>query len=94
MEQVGWMYVLDIDGKTEDEVLKNMKPNTRNTIRKTLKNGIEIIELEKKDLPMFHKIMIGRSSRSEGSPYRAGTAPPYTGDRRPPAVGPGDQSKA
>ena len=38
MEQVGWMYVLDIDGKTEDEVLKNMKPNTRNTIRKTLKN--------------------------------------------------------
>ena len=63
MEQVGWMYVLDIDGKTEDEVLKNMKPNTRNTIRKTLKNGIEIIELEKKDLPMFHKIMIETGKR-------------------------------
>ena len=63
MEQVGWMYVLDIDGKTEDEVLKNMKPNTRNTIRKTLKNGIEIVELEKKDLPMFHKIMIETGER-------------------------------
>ena len=63
MEQVGWMYVLDIDGKTEDEVLKNMKPNTRNTIRKTLKNGIEIIELEKKDLPIFHKIMIETGKR-------------------------------
>ena len=48
-EQVSW--------KTEDEILKNMKPNTRNTIRKTLKNGIEIIELEKKDLKEFYKIM-------------------------------------
>ena len=56
-EQVSWMYVLDIKNKTEDEVLKNMKPNTRNTIRKTLKNGIEIIELEKKDLKEFYKIM-------------------------------------
>ncbi len=56
-EQVSWMYVLDIKDKTEDEILKNMKPNTRNTIRKTLKNGIEIIELEKKDLKEFYKIM-------------------------------------
>ncbi|MBR4618995.1 MAG: peptidoglycan bridge formation glycyltransferase FemA/FemB family protein [Bacilli bacterium] len=63
MEQVGWMYVLDIDKKTEDEVLKNMKPNTRNTIRKTLKNGIEIIELSKEDLPLFHKIMIETGER-------------------------------
>lgn len=63
MEQVGWMYVLDIDGKSEDDVLKNMKPNTRNTIRKTLKNGIEIVELEKKDLPIFHKIMIETGER-------------------------------
>lgn len=57
MEQVGWMYVLDTENKTEEEILKNMKPNTRNTIRKTLKNGIEIIEIEKKDLKEFHKIM-------------------------------------
>lgn len=63
MEQVGWMYVLDVDGKTEDEILKNMKPNTRNTIRKTLKNGIEIIELEKKDLKEFHKIMVETGKR-------------------------------
>ncbi|MBO5414444.1 MAG: peptidoglycan bridge formation glycyltransferase FemA/FemB family protein [Bacilli bacterium] len=63
MEQVGWMYVLDVDGKTEEEILKNMKPNTRNTIRKTLKNGIEIIELEKKDLKEFHKIMVETGKR-------------------------------
>lgn len=63
MEQVGWMYVLDTEGKTEDEILKDMKPNTRNTIRKTLKNGISIIELEKKDLKEFHKIMIETGKR-------------------------------
>ena len=63
MEQVGWMYVLDIEGKTEDEILKNMKPNTRNTIRKTMKNGISIIELEKKDLKEFHKIMVETGKR-------------------------------
>lgn len=63
MEQVGWMYVLDIFGKSEDEVLKNMKPNTRNTIRKTLKNGIEIVELNKEELPMFHKIMVETGKR-------------------------------
>ena len=56
-EQVSWMYVLDIKDKKEEDILKNMKPNTRNTIRKTLKNGIEIIELEKKDLKEFYKIM-------------------------------------
>lgn len=63
MEQVGWMYVLDIEGKTENDILQNMKPNTRNTIRKTLKNGIEIKELEKKDLKEFHKIMVETGKR-------------------------------
>ncbi len=57
MEQVGWMYVLDIEGKTEEEILKNMKPNTRNIIRKTLKNGIEVKELTKEELREFYKIM-------------------------------------
>lgn len=63
MKQVLWMYVLDVDGKSEDEILKNMKANTRNTIRKTLKNGIEIVELKKEELPLFHKIMIETGRR-------------------------------
>lgn len=63
MEQVGWMYALDLEGKTEDEILKNMKQNTRNIIRKTLKHGIEIKELEKKDLKEFYKIMVETGKR-------------------------------
>ena len=56
-EQVSFMYVLDLEGKSEEEILKNMKPNTRNTIRKTLKNGIEIKELTRDELTIFLKIM-------------------------------------
>ena len=37
MEQVGWMFSLPLEGKSKEEILKQMKPNTRNTIRKTEK---------------------------------------------------------
>lgn len=56
-EQVSFMYVLDLENKTEADILKNMKPNTRNTIRKTMKHGIEIEELTEKELPEFYRIM-------------------------------------
>lgn len=56
-EQVSWMYALDIEGKSEEEILRNMKPNTRNTIRKTLKHGIEIEELKFEQLDIFYQIM-------------------------------------
>ena len=62
-EQVSYMYVLDIEGKTEEQILKNMKANTRNTIRKTLKNGIEIKELKKDELNEFYKIMVETGKR-------------------------------
>lgn len=64
-EQVSWMYVLDIENKTEDEIMKNLRPNTRNTIRKTLKNGIEIEELALEDLPKFYQIMEETGKRKQ-----------------------------
>ena len=63
MKQVKWMYVLDVKDKTEEEVLNNMRANTRNTIRKTLKNGIEIKELKKDELKDFYHIMQETSQR-------------------------------
>ncbi len=57
LKQVDWMYVLDVFGKNEGELLNNMKANTRNTIRKTMKSGIEIVELKKDELSIFYKIM-------------------------------------
>ena len=56
-EQVSWMFSLDIENKNEEEILKEMKSNTRNTIKKAEKIGIKIKELSKEELPEFNKIM-------------------------------------
>ena len=65
MEQVGWMFSLDLEGKDEEQILKEMKPNTRNTIRKTEKFGITIKELEYEELPRFQSIMEETGKRKE-----------------------------
>ena len=62
-EQVSSMYVLDLDGKSETDVLKEMKANTRNIIRKTIKTGIEIVELKKDELEEFYEIMLETGKR-------------------------------
>lgn len=67
MEQVGWMFSLDLKGKSEEQILKEMKPNTRNTIRKASKFGIEIKELGYDDLQRFQDIMIETGERKNFS---------------------------
>ena len=62
-EQVGWMFSLDLDGKSEEQILKEMKPGTRNTIRKTEKIGIEIREISYDELDEFYNIMEETSKR-------------------------------
>lgn len=62
-EQVSSMYLLDLVGKSEDDILKEMKPNTRNYIRKTIKNGIEVVELKKNELQEFYDVMIETGKR-------------------------------
>ena len=56
-EQVSWMFSLDLEGKTEEDILKEMKPNTRNIIRKAEKNGIKIKELSFEELAKFNNII-------------------------------------
>lgn len=67
MEQVGWMFSLGLENKTEQEILKEMKPNTRNTIRKAEKIGIEIKELSYDELNKFEDIMIETGARKNFS---------------------------
>ena len=62
-EQVTWMFSLDLDGKTEEQILKEMKPNTRNQIKKTEKFGITVNEISYDELDRFHNIMIETSER-------------------------------
>ena len=63
MEQVGWMFSLDLEGKTEDQIMKEMKPNTRNTIRKAEKIGITVNEISYDELDRFQSIMEETSKR-------------------------------
>ena len=63
MEQVGWMFSLDLEGKSEEQILKEMKPNTRNTIRKAEKFGISVNEISYDELDRFQSIMEETSKR-------------------------------
>ena len=67
MEQVGWMFSLDLEGKSEEQILKEMKPNTRNTIRKASKFGIELKELKYDELQRFQDILIETGERKNFS---------------------------
>ena len=62
-EQVSSMYVLNLKDKSENDILKEMKSNTRNCIRKTIKNGIEVVELQKEELQEFYDVMIETGKR-------------------------------
>ena len=62
-EQVGWMFSLDLENKTEEQILKEMKPNTRNTIRKAEKIGIIVNEISYDELDKFQSIMEETSKR-------------------------------
>ena len=64
MEQVGWMFSLDIEGKEEKDILDGMKPNTR---RKASKIGITIRELDYDELDKFQDIMIQTGERKNFS---------------------------
>ena len=62
-EQVTWMFSLDLEGKTEEQILKEMKPNTRNQIKKTEKIGITVNEITYDELDKFQNIMEETSKR-------------------------------
>ena len=67
MEQVGWMFSLPLEGKSQEQILKEMKPNTRNTIRKTEKIGITVKELGYDELDRFQNIMVETGERKNFS---------------------------
>lgn len=62
-EQVIWMFSLGLEGKSEEQILKEMKPNTRNQINKTEKFGISVNEIGYDDLERFENIMIETGAR-------------------------------
>lgn len=62
-EQAKWMFVLNTKNKSIDELMKDMKPNTRNCINRTFKNGINIRELNYDELELFYQVTNDTSER-------------------------------
>lgn len=62
-EQVSWMFSLNLEGKDEDTILKEMQSSTRNKIRKAEKYGITLKELSYDELDSFQNIMEETSKR-------------------------------
>lgn len=62
-KQVNWVFELDLENKTKEEIFKNFKPNVRNIINKVQKYGIEIKELSYDELNIFKKITQDTSDR-------------------------------
>ncbi|MBQ9181587.1 MAG: peptidoglycan bridge formation glycyltransferase FemA/FemB family protein [Bacilli bacterium] len=62
-KQMRWVFVKDIEGKNEQDILKEMKPNTRNLINKAIKYGLKVKELSFEELPLFKEVTLATSKR-------------------------------
>ena len=63
-EQVGWMFSLDLN-KSKEDLLKDMRQNTRNTIKKAEKIGIDVKEVDYEHLNIFYKILKDTGERRD-----------------------------
>ena len=55
--QPRWMHVIEINGRSEEEVQKDMESKTRQILRKNEKSCIKTREIERDELPLFKSIM-------------------------------------
>ncbi len=58
-----FISVLNLENKTEDELLKNMRATTRWSIKNSYKNSLRVFEAKKSDLTKFKELMKHTSER-------------------------------
>ena len=63
--QPRWMHVIETEGKTIDDIMKDMESKTRQILRKNERSGIHTREISKEELPIFKDIMQHTSDRRE-----------------------------
>ena len=61
--QPKYLFVMDINGRTPDELFASFKQNTRNLVSRTARNGIKVRELTRKELDIFKQITEATSER-------------------------------
>ena len=55
--QPRWMHVIEINGRNDEEVQKDMESKTRQILRKNEKSSIKTREITEEELPLFKSIM-------------------------------------
>ena len=65
ISEIRWMFALYLDGKDENTLLKEMHQQTRWSVNKTLKQGIQVRELSIDELDIFLDMMHHTSQRCE-----------------------------
>ncbi len=55
-----WMHVINLEGKKEQEILKELKQTARNKIKEAEKSGVVIKEINENELDLFYDIMKGQ----------------------------------
>ena len=63
--QPRWMHVIDINGRSEEEIQKDMESKTRQILRKNEKLGVVTREITREELPLFKEIMQKTSDRRD-----------------------------
>lgn len=63
--QPRWIFTLNTKDKTEEDIMKDMDPKTRQILRKNERMGVKVRELSSEELDIFHSVMDDTSSRRE-----------------------------
>lgn len=58
-----WLSVLNLKEKTEEQLLKEMQPNTRYSIRGSYKHGFKLTEIDDSRMSEFKELMLHTSER-------------------------------
>ena len=61
--QPKYLFVMDLNGRTEEELLADQKRNTRNHVRKAEKMGVKVRELKREELKILKSITESTSKR-------------------------------
>lgn len=64
-DQPKYLFALDLENRTPDELFASFKQNTRNLISRTARQGVTVRELEKSELPLLKHITEETAARRE-----------------------------
>ncbi len=65
ISQITWEFVLPVKGKNRDEILNNMKSNTKRRLKQAMTLGIEIKNLKREEIKDFYNILCETADRKK-----------------------------